>query len=167
MAGRTELMRWLTRTFVAIVVLAVIGLSAVAGGMYWHRVDTIASRAAGQTLIKQAGKQVGSIFGYDYQTVERSLDEQYAGLTPEYRREFEDKANREIIPQAKQRKIVSQTSIVGTGIIAAHRDSAQVVVYMNRTITDQSRTPVYDSSSIQVDYTRAGDKWLISYITPL
>ena len=66
-------MRWLTRTFVAIVVLAVIGLSAVAGGMYWHRVDTIASRAAGQTLIKQAGKQVGSIFGYDYQTVERSL----------------------------------------------------------------------------------------------
>ncbi len=156
-------MRWLTRTFVAIVVLAVIGLSAVAGGMYWHRVDTIASRAAGQTLIKQ----VGSIFGYDYQTVERSLDEQYAGLTPEYRREFEDKANREIIPQAKQRKIVSQTSIVGTGIIAAHRDSAQVVVYMNRTITDQSRTPVYDSSSIQVDYTRAGDKWLISYITPL
>ncbi|SKV12120.1 Hypothetical MCE-family protein [Mycobacteroides abscessus subsp. abscessus] len=38
---------------------------------------------------------------------------------------------------------------------------------MNRTITDQSRTPVYDSSSIQVDYTRAGDKWLISYITPL
>ncbi|MGL5441085.1 MAG: mammalian cell entry protein, partial [[Mycobacterium] stephanolepidis] len=33
MAGRTELMRWLTRTFVAVVVLAVIGLSAVAGGM--------------------------------------------------------------------------------------------------------------------------------------
>lgn len=139
-------MRWLARIFVAVTVLVVVGLSAVAGGMYWHRVDTVASRAAGETLIKQAGKQIGSIFGYDYQTVERSLDEQYAGLTPEYRREFEDKANREIIPQAKQRKIVSQTSIVGTGIIAAHRDSAQVVVYMNRTITDQSRTPVYDSS---------------------
>lgn len=142
---------------------------AVGGG----RRDVLASGrhggkpGGGETLIKQAGKQIGSIFGYDYQTVERSLDEQYAGLTPEYRREFEDKANREIIPQAKQRKIVSQTSIVGTGIIAAHRDSAQVVVYMNRTITDQSRTPVYDSSSIQVDYTRAGDKWLISYITPL
>lgn len=160
-------MRWLTRIFVVVVALAVIGLSAVAGGMYWNRVDTQATRTASETLIKQAGKQVGSIFGYDFQTVERSLDEQYAGLTPEYRREFEDRANREIIPQAKQRKIVSQTSIVGTGVIAAHRDSAQVVVYMNRTITDQSRTPVYDSSSIQVDYKRVGDKWLISYITPL
>lgn len=160
-------MRWLTRIFVAVVALAVIGLSAVAGAMYWNRVDTLATRAASQALIKQAGKQVGSIFGYDFQTVERSLDEQYAGLTPEYRREFEDKANKEIIPQAKQRKIVSQTSIVGTGVIAAHRDSAQVVVYMNRTITDSSRTPVYDSSSIQVDYKRVGDKWLISYITPL
>ncbi len=160
-------MRWPTRIFVTVAALAVIGLSAVAGGMYWNRVDTLATRGASETLIKQAGKQVGSIFGYDFQTVERSLDEQYSGLTPEYRREFEDKANKEIIPQAKQRKIVSQTSIVGTGVIAAHRDSAQVVVYMNRTITDSSRTPVYDSSSIQVDYKRVGDKWLISYITPL
>jgi Mce-associated membrane protein len=42
-----------------------------------------------------------------------------------------------------------------------------VMVYLNRTVTDKSRPPVYDGSRLRVDYKRLDGKWLINYITPI
>lgn len=106
-------------------------------------------------------------FGYDYQTVERSLTEVYPLLTPSYRREFEDRANADIIPQARERQLVSQASVVGVGVLDARRTSASVMVYMNRTVTDKSRQPVYDGSRLRIDYEKINGSWLINYITPI
>ena len=107
------------------------------------------------------------MFGYDYQTVERSLNEVYPLLTPDYRQEFEDRANKDIIPQARERQLVSQANVVGVGVLTAQRDSASVMVYMNRTVTDKSKTPIYDGSRLRVDYQKIDGKWLIKYITPI
>jgi Mce-associated membrane protein len=63
--------------------------------------------------------------------------------------------------------VVVQASVVGVGVMAAKRDSASVMVYMNRTVTDKSKEPVYDGSRLRVDYQRVGGKWLINYITPI
>jgi Mce-associated membrane protein len=51
--------------------------------------------------------------------------------------------------------------------MAAKRDSASVMVYMNRTVTDKSKQPVYDGSRLRVDYQQIGGKWLINFITPI
>jgi Mce-associated membrane protein len=88
-------------------------------------------------------------------------------LTPAYRREFEKSVNAQIIPEAKKREVVVQASVVGVGVMAAQRDLASVMVYMNRTVTDKSKEPVYDGSRLRVDYQRVGGKWLINYITPI
>ena len=108
-----------------------------------------------------------AFFDYDYQTVERSLKDAYTMLTPAYRKEFEDRANTEIIPQARERELVSQANVVGVGIIDAHRDSATVMVYLNRTVTDKSKQPIYDGSRLRVDYERVDGEWLINYIQPI
>ena len=48
------------------------------------------------------------MFGYDYQTVERSLaDAANYLLTPDYRQEFKDRVNKDIIPEARERQVVS------------------------------------------------------------
>ena len=78
------------------------------------------------------------MFTYDYKTVERSLMGAYDILTPDYRREFEDRANSDIIPQAREREVVSQANVVGVGVMDAHRNSAAVMVYINRTVSDKS-----------------------------
>ena len=88
-------------------------------------------------------------------------------LTPDYRREFEDRANKDIIPQARERELVSQANVVGVGVLSAQRDSASVMVYMNRTVTDKSKTPIYFGSRLRVDYQKVDSKWLIKYITPI
>jgi Mce-associated membrane protein len=148
---------------------AFVGLAAVGGWLYWQRVETRGEQAARDELGPLAQKQIPAVFNYDYKTVERSLTDAYNMLTPDYRREFEDRANSDIIPQARQREVVSQANVVGVGVMDAHRNSAAVMVYINRTVSDKSSRdkPIYDGARLRVEYKRIDGKWLINYITPI
>jgi Mce-associated membrane protein len=161
---------WVAKLVGAVTILLAIGfvaLAGVGGGLYWNRVEMRGEQATRDELAPLAAKQIPQVFGYDYQTVERSLNEVYPLLTPDYRHEFEDRANKDIIPQARDRQLVSQANVVGVGVLSAQRNSASVMVYMNRTVTDKSKTPIYDGSRLRVDYQKIDGKWLIGYITPI
>lgn len=159
--------RWLIAIAGTILVVSFIGLSAAGGAFYWNRVQTRGEEAARSELPKLAKDEIPQVFAYDYQTVERSLSAAYPFLTPDYRREFQKSANTQIIPEAKKREVVVQANVVGVGIMSAKRDSGSVMVYMNRTVTDKSRQPLYDGSRLRVDFKKVGNKWLIAYITPI
>lgn len=145
----------------------VVALATLGGWMYWDRVEIRGEQTTRAQVAPLAAKQISQVFGYDYQTVERSLNQVYPLLTPDYRKEFEDRATKDIIPQARDRQLVSQANVVGVGVLKAQRDSASVMVYMNRTLTDKSKEPIYDGSRLRVDYQKIGGKWLIQYITPI
>jgi Mce-associated membrane protein len=172
---------WVARLLGTLAVLLAMGFVAVAGvggWLYWNRVELRGEQSA-RTELGQcvdghtppscglAAQQIPQVFGYDYQTVERSLNDVYPLLTPDYRQEFRDRANKDIIPQARERQLVSQANVVGVGVLSAQRNSASVMVYMNRTVTDKSKTPIYDGSRLRVDYQKIDGKWLIKYITPI
>jgi Mce-associated membrane protein len=99
--------------------------------------------------------------------VERSLNEAARLLTVDYEREFADRVAKEVIPQARERQLVSQANVVGAGMLGAHRNSGSVVVFMHRTVTDKSKQPVYDGSRLRVDYEKERGEWKIKYITPI
>jgi Mce-associated membrane protein len=166
-SGRRQLMRWLITAVFSLLITAFVGLAAAGGWFYWDRVQTRGEQAARAALPALAKDEIPRVFAYDFQTVERSLSDAFPLLTPAYRREFEKSVNAQIIPEAKKREVVVQASVVGVGVMAAKRDSASVMVYMNRTVTDKSKEPVYDGSRLRVDYQRVGGKWLINYITPI
>lgn len=151
------------------VVLAagVVGLSAFGGWVYWNGVQLNGEQTTREELPPLAAEQIPRVFGYDYQTVERNLNDVYPLLTPAYRQEFRERADQDIIPQARDRQLVSQANVVGVGVLDAQRESASVMVYMNRTVTDKSREPVYDGSRLRVDYQKIDGDWLINYITPI
>jgi Mce-associated membrane protein len=160
-------MRWVITSVVSLLITTFVGLAAAAGWFYWDRVETRGEQAARAALPALAKDEIPRVFAYDFQTVERSLSEAFLLLTPSYRREFERSVNAQIIPEAKKREVVVQASVVGVGVMAAKRDSASVMVYMNRTVTDKSKQPVYDGSRLRVDYQQIGGKWLINFITPI
>ena len=162
-----RLVRGLALALTVLAVAGIIGLGAVLGGLYWNRSATIASQHTRVELQRLAAEQIPKIFGFDYQTVERSLTEAYGLLTPDYRREFEDRSNKDIIPQARDRQMVSQANVVGAGVLEAQRDSGSVMVYMNRTMTDKSKQTAYDGSRLRVDYQKVDGRWLINYIAPI
>jgi Mce-associated membrane protein len=161
---------WAARLVVSLTVLltvSFVGLAGVGGWLYWNRVELRGEQTTRAEVAPLAAKQIPQVFGYDYQTVERSLNDVYPLLTPDYRQEFEDRANKDIIPQARERQVVSQANVVGVGVLSAQRNSATVMVYLNRTVTDKSKTPIYDGSRLRVDYQKIDGKWLIKYITPI
>ena len=159
--------RWLTTVVGSLSAAVFVGLSAAGGWFYWERVQTRGEESARAVLPHRAADDIPKVFAYDYQTVERSLAAAYPLLTPEYRQEFQRSANAQIIPEAKKREVVVQANVVGVGVITAKRDSASVMVYMNRTVTDKSRQPLYDGSRLRVDFKRIDGEWLIAYITPI
>jgi Mce-associated membrane protein len=162
-------MRWLVSGIAGLMTAAFVGLAAVGGWLYWQRVETRGEQAARDELGPLAQKQIPTVFTYDYKTVEGSLTDAYNMLTPDYRREFEDRANSDIIPQAREREVVSQANVVGVGVMDAQRNSAAVMVYINRTVSDKSNRdqPIYDGARLRVEYKRIDGKWLINYITPI
>ena len=162
-------MRWLLSGIAGLMTAAFVGLAAVGGGLYWQRVETRGEQAARDALGPLAQKQIPTVFTYDYKTVEATLTDAYNMLTPDYRREFEDRANSDIIPQAREREVVSQANVVGVGVMDAQRNSAAVMVYINRTVSDKSSRdqPIYDGARLRVEYKRIDGKWLINYITPI
>jgi Mce-associated membrane protein len=162
-------MRWFVGAIGALLTAAFVGLAAVGGGLYWQRVEMRGEQAARDELGPLAQKQIPAVFTYDYKTVGTTLTEAYRMLTPDYRREFEGKANSDIIPQARQQELVSQANVVGVGVMDAQRNSAAVMVYINRTVSDKSSRdrPIYDGARLRVEYKRIDGKWLINYITPI
>lgn len=160
-------MKWLPRLATTLLVVAFIACSGAAGWLYWNRVEARGAEMAREQLLQIAPQQVSQVFGYDYQTVERSLTDAYSLLTDEYRQVFEQQATTTIIPEARERQVVAQANVVGVGVLSAQRNSASVLVYMNRTITDESGEPVYEGSRLEVDYQRIHGDWKISYITPI
>lgn len=163
-------MQWRRRLLVVagyLLIVVFVGLSAAAGWFYWGRVQTRGEEAARAVLPGLATKEIPQVFAYDYQTVERSLSDAYPLLTPDYRQEFRKSANTQIIPEAKKREVVVQASVVGVGVMSAKRDAASLMVYMNRTVTDKTRQPLYDGSRLRVDFKKIGRQWLINYITPI
>lgn len=150
-----------------LVAVAFVASAGVGGWLYWNRVEQRGEQAARAELAPLAEQQIPKVFGYDYQTVERTLNEVYPMLTPSYRQEFRDRADKDIIPQARDRQLVSQAHVVGVGVLTAQRESASVMVYLNRTVTDKSKEPIYDGSRLRVDYQKVDGKWLIQYITPI
>jgi Mce-associated membrane protein len=160
-------MRWATTVAFSLLIGIFVGLAAASGWFYWGRVQACGEQSARTLLPPLAAKEISQIFAYDYQTVERSLTAAYPFLTPEYRQQFAKSATQQIIPEARKREVVVQANVVGVGVMAAKRDSASVMVYMNRTVTDKSRQPLYDGSRLRVDYKRVDGTWLIDYITPI
>jgi Mce-associated membrane protein len=144
-----------------------VALSGVGGFLYWNRVELNGEQQARAELPPLASEQIPRVFGFDYQTVERSFAEVYPLLTPEYRKEFQDRVTNEIIPQARDRQLVSQAHTVGAGVLDAQRTTASVMVYMNRTVTDKAKESIYDGSRLRFDYKKIDGKWLIAYITPI
>src|ERR1700709_974969 len=142
-------MRWLIAAAVSSLTTAFVGLSAVGGWFYWERVQTHGEESARATLPPQATKDVPRVLGYDYQTVERSMDDVYPLLTPAYRQVFKKQVNQDIIPEARKRQVVRQVDISGAGVMSAKGRSARVLVYMPWIWAYTSKEPVYKGSRVR------------------
>src|SRR6202171_2077567 len=96
---------WATKLVALAAVLIAIGFVglAVGGGwLYWNRMELRSEQATRAELAPLAAKQIPEVFGYDYQTVERSLTAAASLLAPDYRREVRGPPSRDTYPRARR-----------------------------------------------------------------
>lgn len=157
----------LSALLIGLLAVAFVALAGIGGSMFWNGVVQRGQEATRTALPELAAEQIPKVFGYDFQTVERSLMDTYPLLAPDFRQQFEQDATAKVIPEARKRQLVVQISVVGVGVMTAQRDAGSVLVYMNRTVTDKSRQPLYDGSRLRVDYRKIDGDWLINGINPI
>lgn len=161
------LIRSLVSAAVGVLCLAFTALGAAGGALFWHRVEERGEQAARVELARLAAEEIPRVLGYEYKTVERSLTETYPLFTPDYRREFQDRATNQIIPQAREKQLVNQVDVVGVGVLVTRRTAGSVLVFMSRMMTGKSKEKLHEGSRLRVDYQKIDNKWLISGITPI
>lgn len=167
MPGTSPWPQRLVGMLAVLLAVGVVALAAVGGSLYWQRVESRAAQDTRAELAPLAAETIPKILGYDYQTVETTMTDVYPLLTPGYRQEFETQATQTVIPQARQRQIVSQVNVVGRGVMSAARNTGTVLVYLNRTVTDKSKEPLVDGARVQVSYQKVDGRWLIDMIKPI
>jgi Mce-associated membrane protein len=160
-------MRWLVGGLAALLASAIVALGALGGWLYWERIEANGEQAARAELGKLASDQIPKILGYDYQTVETNLAAAYPMFTPGFRQQYQDRTNKEVIPQARANHLVSQVNVVGFGVMDAHRNWGSVMVYINQTYVAKDKDPLYSGARLRVNYERVNGQWLIDDIKPI
>jgi Mce-associated membrane protein len=154
-------------------VLVVVLVAATAGAGYFgvaqmnskDRPPAVVDGAAQRESVqKTTSTDLQKLLSYDFQTIEQTLNAAASQLTPKFRSTFLDKANKEIIPQARQRKMTSQVNIVGVGVTDLDDARASVIAFVNSTYSSPDSQPVYSGSRLRVALAKHGDSWLIDQI---
>ncbi len=158
---------------IALVVLVfavgLVGLSAVGGALYWDRVQTRAMQEASADLPLRTTEEIPpKIFGYDYQTVERSLTDAATLLTPPITGGSSRSGPQRTSSPPGARPSGGQPGTcrrrgnaeratgfrLGAGVHEPHRHR-------------QVQTARLRRSRLRVDYQKIDGRWLIKYIQPV
>ncbi|MDR3663998.1 MAG: mammalian cell entry protein [Mycobacterium sp.] len=152
----------------AVLAAGVVGLGGVGGWQYWGHVQLTGEQQTAAELPDLAKTAVPQILGYEWKSVQRSSTEAMTLMTPAFRKRYEELTTKNhVFNDAVKRQLISQVSVVGAGMISAHRDSGSVLVFVNRVLTDEKKQPNYEGSRLKVDYRKIDGKWLIDEMTPI
>ena len=137
---------------VSLLAAAFVGLSAAGGWFYWERVRD-PRRAVGARGAAAVGRQ-GDPRGVRLRLPDRRAQPGRrvpvadAGLSPGVR---EERQRRRSSRRPRSARSSCRPMSSAWESWRRKRNSASVMVYMNRTVTDKSRQPLYDGSRLRVD----------------
>src|SRR3954451_19404214 len=158
--------RALTAAAAGALVVASAGAALAAVGARQGAGQHELSKARGQALA--AGRQIAiDIASYDYRTIDRDFTRVSEEATGKFLSDFSTQSAgvRDAIVTVKA---VSQAQVASAGVVNVSADSAQVIVALNRTVTN-AQAPKGTSSAfgVQMFLVKHNGRWLASQVNPL
>lgn len=149
---------------VSVVVLSVVvaGLAIAAG---WLGVITLQNKGEADQKAKaiQSARQMGvNLMSLNAETAQRDLDRIVAGTTGDLKNKLasQSKVFMDRVTKAKAKSTVSD---VEAALVSIDDDSAEVMVSLNGTVTnDKVKNGTPQAYRYQMDLTRVDDRWLVS-----
>lgn len=142
--------------------VVVVGLAIASG---WLGVVTLRNKDEADQKAKaiQSARQMGvNLMSLDASTAQRDLDRIVSGTTGDLKNKLASQSNA-FMQQVTKAKAKSTVSDVEAALVSIDDDSAEVMVSLNGTVTnDKVKNGTPQGYRYQMDLTRVDDRWLVS-----
>lgn len=152
-------------TLIGLLVAALVSVNVL---LRMSNSDTTSTDRAGQAAISAATTRIPVILSYSYKTLDSDIATALSNVTGSFKNDYQSLLQSAVAPVATQKQITTKATVVGAGLVVAHRNSAIVLVFVNQSTTSTaSKTPQLDGSRIRVGLTKVHGLWLVSSLSPV
>jgi Mce-associated membrane protein len=132
-----------------------------------HRDDRDTAAAASQA-VDAAEQGSVALLSYAPDSLERDLADARSHLTGDFLTYYSKFADEILVPAARQQDVHASATVVRAATIAAHPDTAEVLVFLNQNTSSRDNpAPVQTASSVKVGLTKVEGNWRISSFDPV
>ena len=139
----------------------------VAGYMKWQYDSSRESLTAAKQSVAVATDGAIALLSYRPDNVEKDLVTACDRLTGTFRDSYSQLIRDVVIPGAKQKQISAVATVPAAASVTASRTHAEVLVFVDQTITIGKDAPTDTASSIRITLDNVGNRWLISGFEPI
>ncbi len=137
-------------------------LAIVAGLLKWHDSSIRhIERARGQS-VAAAKESTDAILTFRYDTIDHDVAATRERLTGGFLDTYTKRAQQELIPHAKQERIVATATVPDAAPEITTPNHAVVLVFISQTVKIGDAPPTEAGSSARVTLDKIGERWLIS-----
>ncbi|NNH73562.1 h domain protein [Nocardia uniformis] len=136
-----------------------------AGYGYWQ--DTQADSAREDALLV-ARRATEGMFGYNYKSIDTQMAKVTDDMTADFKEDWKKVTETVLAPGAKEKELVVQATLVGSGVIKADARHVEAMIFLNQKSTgkDPSKGTV-DASRLRVKLEKQDGRWLVADVDPI
>ena len=142
-------------------------LTMGAGYLKWQDGSSRQSLSAAEQSVAVATDSTIALLSYRPDTVEKELVAARHRLTGSFLDAYTQLIHDVVIPGAKEKQISATATVPAAASISAGETHAEVLVFINQTVTIGGAAPTTTTSSVRVTLDQVQDRWLISQFEPV
>ncbi len=142
-------------------------LATTAGLLKWQDVSARSSQIAGIEAVAAAKDATIGLLSYKPDSVEKDLNAAKDRLTGTFKESYTQLTHDVVIPGAKEKHISSVATVPAAASVAATRNHALVVLFVNQTTVVGNDAPTDSQSSVRVTLDKIDGRWLVSAFEPI
>lgn len=153
----------LAGTGLLLIITLVIG--SWVGYGYWQDRQVDSARDDALVVARRATE---GMFGYNFKSIDDQMAKVTEDMTPDFKQDWKKVTDTVLAPGAKDKELVVQATVVGSGVIEADADHVEVMIFLNQKSTgkDPAKGTV-DASRLRVKLDKDGDRWLVADVDPI
>ncbi|KAA1249686.1 hypothetical protein F0Q45_13770 [Mycobacterium simiae] len=156
---------------VAVVLIVLILISGgAAAWLYakWYRPDQLTDPSVARAAVNAASDGTVALLSYSSDTLDRDIAAARSHLGGDFLSYYDQFTQQVVVPAAKQKSLKTTAHVMRAAVSELRPGSAVVLLFVNQNTTTKDNTePSMKPSTVLVNVTEIGGKWLITKFTPI
>lgn len=137
-------------------------LALAAGLLKWKDSSIRDAESARSQSVSAAEDSTNAILSFHYNTIDHDVAATRVRLTGGFLDTYTKRTQQELIPHAKQERIVATATVPGAAPEVVTPNHAVVLVFVSQTTKIGDDPPTVTGSSARVTLDKVGERWLVS-----